>query len=658
MLPAGFALGAYRIERLIGRGAMGAVYRGWRNGVADKPVAIKTIHTDLLVGNEREMLLARFQQEAVIGMRLRHPLIVRVYECSAQDGIIYLVMEMVEGQELGTLLTANPALPLQMRLAIVLQVLNALAYAHCQGVIHRDVKPANVMVHDDYSIVLADFGIAHVDGSQMTQVGELLGSPLYMAPEQLRGEAIDHRADLFSTGVLLYLLLTQRKPFVADSLAALIRKVLHEPAPLPSSLNPQLPSAFDAVLQRALAKEPSARFSSAAEFAAALRAARAAVLQAEGLPAVPAAEALATAATLRLHAAPQSLVTLVTECVMQRAHEERLQCIAQLIAQHRATDQALPWAALTERIIHDAPCPGRKLHAARGDWLELVQLFAQLHQAATQLGLQTALAKAREQITGELSAALLDYANTLNTLLFSADGPPLLRIAHDFNRLDLLQLGLETLGVEAELRQARQTLRLFANQVISRVNALLSQFLTAHDPLLGFDVANLLVEIEELTVLAERLCETSAEMPSVTLRQFIENAQALSQWLTQQLAQQVRQEQRRILEAQSFTTFSSGQALFIGRLRQLGLLYRFIAYWQPRQTPITALRTWADDVYGALEEITNLLLAVLESAEQLRLDNTALWARLTVIADLAEQFGWTALRQQLLLAARANVVTE
>lgn len=652
MLPANFTLGTYRIERLLGRGAMGAVYRAW-SSTTDKPVAIKTIHSDLLVGAEREMLQARFRQEAAIGMRLRHPLIVQVYECSTQDEIVYLAMELVEGQELSSLLTVQPALSLPLRLAIVLQVLNALDYAHRQGVIHRDIKPANVMVHDDYSIALTDFGIAHVQHSQMTQSGELLGSPLYMAPEQLRGACIDQRTDLFSAGVLLYLLLTKHKPFVADSLADLMRKILHEPAPRPSSVNPQLAPAFDAVLQRALAKDPAARFSSALEFANAVRAARAAVLPADA-SAVAAVARLAAAPAASAAAAP-SLNELVHACVQDGAQEAHLLRIALLVTPARISPQGLPWPALIERILQDAPRPGRS-QPARGDWLELVRLLVLLHAAAKRLALSSELSAARQRIIEELSAAFLDYATTLNELLFSADAPPLARIAHDFNRLDILQLGLETLGADAEVQQAQQTMRLFANQVISRANALLSEFRAAHDPLRGFDVANLLVDMEELTVLAERLCEEGAVVSAgrpggMALRQFIEYTQALSQWLAQQLTQQVRQEQQRS-GGQVLTGLGSGQALFIGRLRQLGLLYRFTVYWQLRPTP--AVHRWADEIYRALEQITQLLLTVLENAERHHLDSSALWARLTVLADLAEQFAWSDLRQRILLAASRN----
>jgi serine/threonine protein kinase len=240
----------------------------------DQPVAIKTVRSELLTGSECDAILARFRREADIGMRLHHPRIVRVRDYGEQEGVLYLAMEFVAGQELGKLLESQPKLPLAMSLALMLQVLNALAYAHAHGVIHRDIKPANILVRPDYTIILTDFGIAHIGGSELTQTGDLLGSPLYMAPEQLRGEPVDGRADLFAAGVVLYYLLTQRKPFAADTLAALMQRVLCEEPPPPSTVNQGLPVAFDAVLRRALAKDRETRFSSALGFAAALRQAR------------------------------------------------------------------------------------------------------------------------------------------------------------------------------------------------------------------------------------------------------------------------------------------------------------------------------------------------------------------------------------------------
>jgi serine/threonine-protein kinase len=679
MLQAGFMVGAYRIEASLGRGAMGAVYRAVR--LADGALAaIKTVHTDLLAGKEREAILARFRQEAQIGMCLRHPLIVRVYGCGEQDGLLYLTMELVAGQELGRLLTQPSALPLGMNLAIILQVLNALAYAHQQGVVHRDIKPANIMVRQDYTIALTDFGIAHVHGSELTQFGELLGSPLYMAPEQLRGESIDLRTDLFSTGVLLYFLLTHHKPFIADSLAALMQKILYEQPSPPSTVNRTLPTVFDAVLQRALAKNPADRFASATEFATALRQARTEALNATVIVPSPRSQwpipppdeiSLDQATTMMVPTAEtwiESMTVLVQECLAEQPTGRRLEAISKLVNQALSgmvdtTDwprlqqwcASLPLAALAERIQRDAPLPGRILQDARGDWLDLVRLLALLWNAGRQLGETLNLDVIRNQVIQQLTSALLNYSNILNQRLFNVDGPQLTRISADLMRLDLLQLALEELGADAEARSMRQTAMLFANQIMSRVNALIRQFLGGHDPLTRFDVANLLVEVEELIALAERLFEGGGSVATIdqpggaTIAEFIDNARALAGVLADELIQHLQQEQRRTIESGQ-PAFGAGQTVFIGRLRQLGLLYRFAAYWQTDSLRREALRSLATDLHQRLEDLSKALLAALNTGSSVAAE--LLWARLTLIAELTEQFGWPELHQQMLLAAR------
>ena len=691
MLPTGFMLGAYRIEALLGRGAMGAVYRAIR--VTDSAsAAVKTVHADLLAGKERTAILARFHQEAQIGMQLRHPLIVRVYDGGEQDGLLYLAMELVKGQELGQLLTQQSALPLGMKLAIILQVLNALAYAHRHGVIHRDIKPANIMIRQDYTMALTDFGIAHLNGSELTQVGELLGSPLYMAPEQLWGNPVDPRTDLFSTGVLLYFLLTHRKPFMADSLAALMQKILHE-EPLPLAVvNPAL-AVFDVVLQRALAKDPTRRFASAAEFADALRRARTAALQATVIaPSALQEEQIAllseTGANQATVVVPtvetliESMTPLVQKCMEEGATWARLEQLAEglttalTLADRGSSGSAAagrqrlrewcasqPLTELADRIQRDAPLPGRLLREAHGDWLEQVRLFALLQDAKRRLDKTPDVEAIRERIITKLTDAFLNYSSILNPLLFSVDGPQLTRLSADLMRLDLLQLALEELGADAEVRHVQQILLLFANQVMSRINVLIRQFLDSHDPLARFDVANLLVEVDELIALAERLLEGSSAVVSTDLpggaamAGFIDNAGALGRVLADELVRQIQQEHQRLTETGP-SSFDSGQTVFIGRLRQLGLLYRFAAYWQADQVRMETLQLLATDMHHQLEDIANRLLAVLKTTADMELPIAVdrLWERLTVIADLAEQFGWPELRQQVLWAARSWVV--
>lgn len=635
MLRNGQRLGSYRIESLLGRGAMGLVYRGV--GIHDhEPVAIKTARSELLAGSERDAMLARFRREADIGMRLRHPRIVRVRDFGDQDGVLYLVMELITGQELGKLLEQQPKLPLAMSLALMLQVLNALAYAHDQGIIHRDIKPANILVRPDYTITLTDFGIAHVSGSELTQTGDLLGSPLYMAPEQLRGDPVDRRADLFAAGVVLYVLLTQRKPFAADTLAALMHRVLHNDPPPPSTLNHDLPAAFDAILRRALAKDRAARFSNALDFAAALRQAR--IETVEGTVAMP-------ARWLPKWAVPTA------EADLESDEWRRLQ--------QRYGGESL--ATLAATILRDAPLPGRVLQNARGDWLERVRWFARQWRIKPHSDAQREADTARVELIQAFTGAFLDYAGVLNPLLFSEDNPQLLRISADFARLDLLRLALDELDANVEAQRVQQAQILFASQVMSKVNSLIRQFTDHRGPLARFGVASLLIEVEELIVLAGRLLEgseaaavDSAAPGGAILAEFMDNTRRLSRILGQELCQQARAESGPAGDGRIISDW--GQALFIGRLRQLGLLYRFATRLDGGNERAEALRMLATETHEFLNSLADQLLAdAVNEASSMASEQR--WARLSVIAELAAQFVWPELRQRILLAVRSQVVS-
>lgn len=692
----GQTLGSYRIESMLGRGAMGVVYRGIdsRDGAT---VAIKTLRPELLVGSERDAILARFRQEAAIGARLRHPRIVQIRDCGEQDEAIYLAMEFVAGQELGKLLERQPELPLGMSLAILLQLLNALAYAHARSVIHRDVKPANILVRPNYTIALTDFGIAHIGGSDLTHAGDLLGSPAYMAPEQLRGEAVDGRADLFAAGVIFYYLLTRRKPFVADSLAALMRRVLQEDPPLPSTVNHALSTEFDSVLRRALAKDRRRRFASALEFSAALRRARAAMVET-----APEATVIVSGRRRRpsatapddrsrgtgLDALVDRIDGLLRDCVNQQVTARRLhevtECLASWfnligplvassgeVAGQRERMRELctrePLAALVGLIKRDAPLPGRTTGQARGDWLELVRLFVRVHDAAHRLGAGRNSDLARAGLIREFAGAFLNYANSLNRLLFSDDSPQLIRISSDFMRLDLLQLALEELGAVAEVNHARSALLLFASQVMGKVNAMIRQFLDRGDPLARYEVAGLLVEVEELIVLADRLLEGEAESTTMedagpgraAVIEFVDNARGLVGLIGQELVARMRDPLQSCCNGAAAAT---EQTLFIGRLRQLGLLYRFATHLET-SGQAALLHDLAGGVHAFLQSLTDQLLNALQALQALEtaepLDHLAeyLWMRLTVIAGMAEQFGWLELRQRILVATRSRVVT-
>ncbi len=262
--------GRYEVRAEIGSGAMGVVYRGYDPDIG-RDVAIKTIKRSLdLPPAKRKEYLARFRQEArAAGPLSEHPNIVSVFDVGIEGDLPYIVMGFVEGHSLDRIRRRNRLTEDQLR-RIVRDIGSALGHAHRKGVIHRDVKPANIMV-TERGAVLTDFGIARLDGSELTRAGAFLGSPSYMSPEQVRGGALDGRSDLFSLAVVLYLLLTGEKPFPAPDTNGILYKIVNEEPRPPSELNPDF-VRWDAFFARALAKEPDARFSDAGVFAEAFEA--------------------------------------------------------------------------------------------------------------------------------------------------------------------------------------------------------------------------------------------------------------------------------------------------------------------------------------------------------------------------------------------------
>ncbi|HVE50327.1 MAG TPA: serine/threonine-protein kinase [Casimicrobiaceae bacterium] len=265
-------LGKYEIRRELGRGAMGVVYEAW-DPMIKRVVALKTIRADQLARDEAADIVARFRREAQAAGRLNHPNIVSIYDFAEDNGISFIAMEYVAGRELREMFAANERFSLAQAIRLMNQILDALDYSHRQGVVHRDIKPSNVFVLPDGTAKVADFGIAHVDTSSLTQGGSVMGTPGYMSPEQIQGQPVDGRSDLFSAGVILYQFLTGERPFASSAAATTMQKVLREDPLPPTTLNVQLPDAVDGVVRKALAKKPDERYQTAAEFATALRAA-------------------------------------------------------------------------------------------------------------------------------------------------------------------------------------------------------------------------------------------------------------------------------------------------------------------------------------------------------------------------------------------------
>jgi serine/threonine-protein kinase len=264
-------LGKYEIRRELARGAMGVVYEAY-DPLIKRRVALKTIRPDQLEGDRTADMVARFRREAQAAGRLNHPNIVAIYEFDEDAGTSFIAMEFVEGRELKECFAAEERFTLQDVAKIMSQILDALDYSHRQGVVHRDIKPANIFLQAGGTVKVADFGIAHIESSNLTQVGTVVGTPNYMSPEQIMGLPVDGRSDLFSAGVILYQFLTGERPF-AGSTTTTMQKVLKEEPLAPSLLNVQLPPAIDAMMHKALAKRADERYQTAREFSLALTAA-------------------------------------------------------------------------------------------------------------------------------------------------------------------------------------------------------------------------------------------------------------------------------------------------------------------------------------------------------------------------------------------------
>ncbi|HEX9162335.1 MAG TPA: protein kinase [Thermoanaerobaculia bacterium] len=269
-------LGRYEVVRELGKGAMGVVYLA-KDPLIGRLVALKTIraaaHAD---DDETKEFQERFIREAQAAGILNHPAIVTVHDIGFDEasGTSFIAMEYVEGQNLKEMLSQGRALSFDQIGDIIAQIADALDFAHSKGIVHRDVKPANIILLDGNRAKITDFGIAKIASSvaNLTSTGQFLGTPNYMAPEQIKGNPVDGRTDIFSLGICLYESLTRRKPFGGDSLTSISYKIVHEPFPPLHEINPQIPDGYEQVVALCLAKEPAKRYQRAKDLATALRA--------------------------------------------------------------------------------------------------------------------------------------------------------------------------------------------------------------------------------------------------------------------------------------------------------------------------------------------------------------------------------------------------
>ena len=254
-------IGRYEIIEELGKGAMGLVYKAMDPNIG-RTVALKTMRLDVH-GLEHDEMMKRFRNEARAAGTLNHPNIVTIYDAGEHEGIFYIAMEFIEGRSLQEILVDNRVVPVDQVLSIARQVCAGLDYAHQHGVIHRDVKPANIMLTANGMAKIMDFGIAKAGGS-LTSTGQVLGTPNYMAPEQIKGKALDGRSDLFSLGVILYEMLTGEKPFVGQNVTTIIYKIVNENPIPPRELDVSIHPGLSAVVTKALSKDANERYQSGA----------------------------------------------------------------------------------------------------------------------------------------------------------------------------------------------------------------------------------------------------------------------------------------------------------------------------------------------------------------------------------------------------------
>src|SRR5919204_6059839 len=255
-------IGRYEIVGELGKGAMGVVYKALDPTIG-RTVALKTMRLDVH-GLEAEEMLLRFRNEARSAGVLNHPNIITIFDAGETEGLFYMAMEFIQGQTLHHMLMQRRVLPAEEILDISRQVCAGLDAAHSQGVVHRDIKPANIMLEADGTAKVMDFGIAKAGGG-MTSAGQVLGTPNYMSPEQVKGKELDGRSDLFSYGVILYEMVTGEKPFTGQNVTTIIYKIINENPIPPTELDVTIHPGLSGVIMKALAKNPEERFQAGAE---------------------------------------------------------------------------------------------------------------------------------------------------------------------------------------------------------------------------------------------------------------------------------------------------------------------------------------------------------------------------------------------------------
>jgi eukaryotic-like serine/threonine-protein kinase len=305
-------IGRYRVRRELGRGAMGMVYQAEDPDIG-RAVAIKLVRADLLQGRDREEFLNRFRHEARAAGRCTHPNIVALYDLAQHEGNPFLAMEYVNGVDLAQVLKKRGRFTPAEAVATITQVLNALAAAHAAGIVHRDVKPANILLQPNGHVKVTDFGISHLSTSELTQQGAVLGTLTYMSPEQCNGEDVDLRSDLFSVGTVLYELLCGSRAFQGRNANEVAHKLLVAQPPDLATLVPALPEQLVRVVRKSMDKSRDNRYLSAQDMADALRS-----LASAAVPAGPHSSEAITVAAMPKAVAEPTAPTQIDDATLRR----------------------------------------------------------------------------------------------------------------------------------------------------------------------------------------------------------------------------------------------------------------------------------------------------------------------------------------------------
>jgi tetratricopeptide (TPR) repeat protein/predicted Ser/Thr protein kinase len=258
-------IGKYTILGILGKGGMGIVYKALDPDI-EREVAIKTIRFDTLIdGTEKDEMMTRFIREAKAAGRLSHPNIITIYDVCREKDVTYIVMQFVEGQSLQGLIDSGKTFSPQEIIELIKPLCGCLDYAHANGIVHRDIKPGNILIDKSSKPFLADFGVARIETSTLTQSGTTVGTLSYMSPEQVKGQTVDSRSDIFALGVILYELLAGKKPFAGDNLSTIVYKIVNEEPERITDVNKDLPRGYEIVIRKALAKNPEDRYQNCRE---------------------------------------------------------------------------------------------------------------------------------------------------------------------------------------------------------------------------------------------------------------------------------------------------------------------------------------------------------------------------------------------------------